>query len=358
MLKYLRYLLLPFSLLYGLVILLRNKAFDWGILKSVEFNFPTIVIGNLAVGGAGKSPMTEYLIRKLGKKYKLATLSRGYGRKTTGFLEVMQNDDVAKVGDEPLQFKRKYPQITVAVCEDRVKGVSQLKQNHELIILDDAYQHRALKPGFSILLLEYKSLFKPKFLLPAGNLRDTFNQRRRADIIVISKSPQLLTDDEKREALKRVNVSTSQNILFSYLDYGQPYWLNSKRQGGYNKVPNLDQDQVVLLVTGIANPESLFNYLETQVSQVYLLKYPDHHNFTKQDIKKITSKFDSMTEHNKLIVTTEKDAQRLSSNYLSDLVQPLPITVLPIETAFNNKDERILEERVFNYCESKKQICI
>src|SRR5690606_6426916 len=169
MLNYLRLLLLPFSFLYGLIIILRNKAYDRGILKSKGFEIPTIVVGNLAVGGAGKSPMTEYLIRMLMHSYKVATLSRGYGRRTKGFLLVENQDDPIKVGDEPLQFKRKYPEITVAVCEDRVVGVEKLKNDHDLVILDDAYQHRALKPGFSILLLEYKSLFKPKFLLPAGN---------------------------------------------------------------------------------------------------------------------------------------------------------------------------------------------
>jgi tetraacyldisaccharide 4'-kinase len=352
MLNYLRYLLLPFSLLYRFVIILRNKAFDWGLLKSVKFDFPIIVIGNLAVGGTGKSPMTEYLIRMLGNKYKIATLSRGYGRKTKGFLEVRNNDDVTKVGDEPLQFKRKYPEITVAVCEDRVEGVNKLKNSHNLLILDDAYQHRALKPGFSILLLEYKSLFQPKFLLPAGDFRDTFNQRKRADLIVISKSPQSLSESEKQKALKRVNVSLNKRVLFSYLKYGQPYWLNSKDYRINNQNLKLDEDHAVLLVTGIANPQPLVNYLKTQVKKVYLFNYPDHHNFTKQDIRKISIKFDSINEQNKLIVTTEKDAQRLQTVSLSSLVQPMPFAVVPIETAFNDADEKVITEEILSYCKS------
>lgn len=353
MLKYLRFLLLPFSVLYGCVILLRNKAFDWGVLKSVEFDFPIIVIGNLAVGGAGKSPMTEYLIRMLGNNYKIATLSRGYGRKTKGFLEVEYNDEVAKVGDEPLQFKRKYPEVTVTVCEDRVEGVRKLKNNHDLIILDDAYQHRALKPGFSILLLEYNSLFQPKFLLPAGDFRDTFNQRKRADLIVVSKSPQFLSESEKQNALNRVNVPLNHKVLFSYLNYGKPYWLNSQEPMIRNTDLILGEDRVVLLITGIVNPDPLVTYLNTQVKKVHLLKYPDHHNFTEQNIRKISIKFDSIKEQNKVIVTTEKDAQRLQVRSLSSLVQSMSIAVVPIETAFNEADEQILSERVFSYCNSK-----
>jgi tetraacyldisaccharide 4'-kinase len=355
MLNYLRLLLLPFSFLYGLIIILRNKAYDFGILKSKGFEIPTIVVGNLAVGGTGKSPMTEYLIRMLMHSYKVATLSRGYGRKTKGFLLVENHDDPMKVGDEPLQFKRKYPEITVAVCEDRVVGVEKLKNDHDLVILDDAFQHRALKPGFSILLLEYKSLFKPKFLLPAGNFRDTFSQRKRADIIVISKSPENISEDDKQKALNHLHVSFNQKVVFSYLKYGKPYALNTERANAGKDEVDIHQDDEVVVVTGIANPTLLVEYLKTKVKEVHLLKYPDHYQYTKQDIKKISAKLESINHHNKRIITTEKDAQRFNIKSLSNLVHSLPIVVLPIETAFSASDHKILSEEVIKFCTFKNK---
>lgn len=351
MLNYLRLLLWPFSVLYGLIIVLRNKAYDWGILKSQGFDFPIIVVGNLAIGGTGKSPMTEYLIRMLKVNYKVATLSRGYGRKTKGFLLVGINDDPIKVGDEPLQFKKKYQAITVAVCEDRVEGVRKLKDNHDVIILDDAYQHRALKPGFSILLVEYKSLFQPKILLPAGNFRDTFNQKKRANLIVISKSPENLSEGEKQKALKHLNANSDQKVLFAYLKYGQAYLLNKKESYSRNPV-SINQYSTVLAVTGIADPSLLIKYLEAQVNKVYLLNYPDHHQYTESDIRRIANKLDAINGDNKVIVTTEKDAQRLGVSVLSDFIQPLTILVLPVETAFEENDKRILTKEVVNYCNS------
>lgn len=352
MLNYLRLLLWPFSLLYGLIIVLRNKAYDRGIFKSQGFDCPIIVVGNLAIGGTGKSPMTEYLIRMLEDKSKIATLSRGYGRKTKGFLLVGVNDDPIKVGDEPLQFKRKYQKVTVAVCEDRVEGVSRLKHDHDLIILDDAYQHRALKPGFSILLIEYKSLFQSKILLPAGNFRDTFSQRKRANLIIITKSPQGLSEKERQKALKRLNASSDQKVLFAYLDYGQPYLLNnesllSQKQG------SIDRDSTIIAVTGIADPSLLIKYLETQAKKVYLLNYPDHHQYTENDIRKVANRLDIINGGNKIIVTTEKDAQRLGVSALSSLVQSLPILVLPVETAFDDDDKETLNEEVLQYYKTK-----
>lgn len=351
MLNYLRLLLWPFSLLYGLIIVLRNKAYDWGIFTSQSFDCPTIVVGNLAIGGTGKSPMTEYLIRVLKANYKVATLSRGYGRKTKGFLLVGINDDPVKVGDEPLQFKRKYQTITVAVCEDRVEGVRLLNDNHNLIILDDAYQHRALKPGFSILLVEYKSLFQPKILLPAGNFRDTYSQRKRANLIVITKSPQNLSKKERQKALKQLNANAEKNVLFAYLKYGQPYLLSNESSTSM-QLP-INRENTILAVTGIADPSLLIKHLETQAKKVYLLKYPDHHQYTENDVKKIAKKLDTICGDNKIIVTTEKDAQRLGVSFLSHLIQPLPILVLPVETDFDDGDKETLAKEIVDYCNSK-----
>lgn len=354
--KYLRLLLLPFSLVYGLVIMLRNKAYDWGVFKSKGFDIPIIVVGNLAVGGTGKTPMTEYLIRMLKADYKIATLSRGYGRKSKGFFLVEQESDPVKVGDEPLQFKRKYPKITVAVCEDRIEGVRKLKNRHDLIILDDAFQHRALKPGFSILLLEYKALFTTRLLLPAGNFRDTFNQRMRANLIVISKSPKSLSHSEKQNALKRVNASPNQKVLFAFLNYGHPYLLNIKESSIEKGRGTINHNHTVLIVTGIANPAPLIEYLKIRAKEVHVLKYPDHYQYKHRDIKDISVKFESINNHNKVIITTEKDAQRLKTDSLTELVRSLPILVLPIETVFSDMDKKGLSDEIFNYCNSKIDI--
>lgn len=199
--RYPRWLLLPFSWLYGLIIIIRNWCYDAGVFKSHRFNIPVISVGNLDIGGAGKSPMTEYLVRLLKNKYALATLSRGYGRKTLGFLIAKSSATATEVGDEPAQFKQKFPEVTVAVCEKRVVGIEQLRASHNLIILDDAYQHRAVTPGYSILLFDYSRVFEPHLMLPVGNLREPFSGRRRADTIIVTKCPDDL-DKQHREKLK------------------------------------------------------------------------------------------------------------------------------------------------------------
>ena len=221
--KILRLLLFPFSIFYGLVVILRNLAYDRGILASQGFDLPIISIGNLSVGGSGKSPMVEYLIRLLKDKYKIATLSRGYGRKSSGYLDVHLNTRSTESGDEPLQFKQKFSDITVAVCENRVEGVNRLKLKHELIILDDAFQHRALKPGLSILLFEYSTFFRQQWLLPTGNLREPLWAVKRADMVIISKCPEKISSSQK-EVIRR-KFSTD-NLFFSFLKYGNLRPLN------------------------------------------------------------------------------------------------------------------------------------
>lgn len=350
MIHFLRLLLWPFSLLYALVIAIRNYFYDQGILKSKKFELPVIVIGNLAVGGTGKSPLTEHLIRLLKDSYRLAVLSRGYGRKSKGFMYVTEQDCSEMTGDEPLQFKTKYPMVTVAVSEDRVIGVEKLQKSNDVILLDDAYQHRALTPSFSILLLEYSSLFKTRLLLPAGNFRDTYNQRKRADIIIVSKSPSSLTEQERTKAIKRVAPFSNQVVLFSFLTYGQPYCINGSKEGADDL---LQRDDEILLVTGIANPTPLFDYLKAKSDCVQLEAYPDHYNFTKKDVQLISRRFQSMKSEKKYIITTEKDYQRLKA-YTSDPVfAELPIWVIPIEASFNDQEEKQLSSLIFNAVEIK-----
>ena len=343
---FLRALLLPFSLLYGLAIWLRNRLYDWGWLRSTAFDRPVVVVGNLAVGGTGKSPMTEYLVRLLSSHGRLATLSRGYGRETRGYREVQPNDTARYTGDEPLQFKRKFPGITVAVDEDRVDGVSRLiASGHDIIVLDDAYQHRALKPGLSILLFDYGSMSKPTWLLPAGNYRDAFSERRRADVMVVTKTPPGATAEDRERIRRRLSPSQKTPVLFAGIGYG-PLTPVSDRL----RHRTLDQHQTVLLLTGIANPTPLFEYLSPQVSDIVSLRYADHHSYSTADVEKIIRRFNEIPQSDKIIVTTEKDAQRLADPALADLLAGLPLYMVPIHMTFDAGDDAAFQKLILAYC--------
>ncbi|MGK6350493.1 tetraacyldisaccharide 4'-kinase [Parapedobacter sp. DT-150] len=353
---YLRLLLLPLSVLYGLAIWIRNRCYDWGWARSTVFDKPVIVVGNLAVGGTGKSPMIEYLLRILTVRYRVATLSRGYGRQTRGFLEVGVDDVASKSGDEPLQFKRKFPDVTVAVDENRVHGVDQLLQRgHDVILLDDAFQHRALSPGLAILLFDYKAMEQARWLLPAGNYRDSFGERRRADVMVVTKTPADATDAEKNHIRNVLATGRAIPVLFAGISYGALALLHASEQDG---VAVLRADHSVLLLTGIANPAPLYDYLRQRVSEVVQLRYADHHRYTLADIRKIAGHYHSISNPAKLIVTTEKDAQRLQAPELADLVRELPIYTIPIQVQFDEEDEATLRQRVLRYCADTLDICI
>ena len=350
--KYLRRLLLPFSLLYGLVVIIRNFFYDAGLFKSHKFNKPVISVGNLEVGGAGKSPMTEYLIRLLKDEYKLATLSRGYGRKTKGFLIEDQESKRGKqedeefgfsnriytlsqeIGDEPAQFHQKFPDITVAVCEDRVYGINQLLPSHDLILMDDAYQHRAVEPGLSILLFDYNRVNEPHFLLPAGNFREPFSGRWRAQIIVVTKCPPSILHKEQVQLANKIAPLPYQSLFFSAIVYQPLLDLNGNRA-----VVTIDNETTIFLLTGIANPKPLVKHLEAQTVQIIHHDYPDHHPFTLKNIAKLAEEFEACPSQKKIIITTEKDAQRLEESWLSHRRQngePLPVFVMPIRMEFLN----------------------
>lgn len=340
--KLLRLLLLPFSILYAIGVIVRNLAYDLGIFRSQQFDLPVISVGNLAVGGSGKSPMTEYLIRLLKDEYKIATLSRGYGRKTKGFLEVSTQSSSSESGDEPLQFKRKFKDITVAVCEDRVLGIKKLKEDHELILLDDAFQHRAVMPGLSILLFEYHSLLTPQFLLPAGNLREPVWESARADLIIVSKCPVSLQFHEKKRLMERINPDKTQKIFFSYLRYGNLRALNS---GSTRLLDSITSQTGIVLLTGIANPDPILNELNQYRPDIIHHSYPDHHPFTEKNISKLVQSFHDLDREDKLIITTEKDAQRLDMKALEDL----PVYILPVETVFDESEAAIFNEIITRY---------
>jgi tetraacyldisaccharide 4'-kinase len=342
--KYLRWLLFPFSLLYGLVVVVRNWCYNAGIFKSRSFNIPVIVVGNLDVGGAGKSPMTEYLIRLFKTNYKLATLSRGYGRATKGFVLGNTQSTATEIGDEPAQFKSKFPNITVAVCEKRVDGIEALQTDHNLIILDDAYQHRAVKPGFSILLLDYNRVNEPRLLLPAGNLREPYSGRKRASVIIVSKCPAALQAPEQGVIRERVQPLPHQPVFFTSISY-----LPLQGMDGGVTDQIIDADTTVFLLTGIANANPLLAHLQKQTLHIIHHKYPDHHQFSLKNISKLADDFLACTSQKKLIITTEKDAQRLGEQELQELVKKLAILVQPIGIEFLNNQQTQFDKLVYEY---------
>ncbi len=342
--KYLRLLLFPFSLLYGLVVIIRNWCYDAGLLKSREFDIPVIVVGNLEVGGAGKSPLTEYLVRLLKEENKLAILSRGYGRDTKGYHLADTSSTAAQIGDEPAQFKAKFPDVTVAVCEERVHGIDQLLPQHNLILLDDAYQHRAVKPGLSVLLFDHTRITQPHLLLPAGNLREPFSGRWRADIIIITKCPEGLTQNEQAELAALIEPLPYQQLYFTTIAYQDMQDIRGNAVDGM-----IDATTTLFLLTGIANAQPLLHYLQKFTPDIIHHNYPDHHQFSLKNISKLADEFLTCESQKKVIITTEKDAQRLKEQSLLPLVNQLPVLVLPIGVKFLNNSGGNFDQTVKKY---------
>ncbi|GGE52990.1 tetraacyldisaccharide 4'-kinase [Pedobacter psychrotolerans] len=350
LLNYLRFLLLPFSLIYGIAITLRKKLYDSGVMPSVKFELPVICVGNLAVGGSGKTPTTEYLVRLL-TTYKVAILSRGYGRKTKGFILADGDATAESIGDEPLQYYQKFDGVTVAVCEDRVKGIEKLKENHDLIILDDAFQHRRVKAGLNILLFEFRKLGTLQFLLPAGNLRDVFSSRKRADVLLVTKSPVPLLHVAQQASINELQPNQAQKVLHSYLKYGDLKHLYLPESRSLTSI----KDYEIYLLTGIANPDPLIDELEKYTKTIKHEKFPDHYAFKTADIKKFKSAFESGNEKEKIIITTEKDSKRLNAAGFKDLLVNLPVYFLPIEVELFEEDKITFDELILNYVKSNRR---
>lgn len=355
---YLRWLLLPFSILYGIAVWTRNRLYDWGWLHQTDFELPVIVVGNLEVGGTGKTPMTEYLIRLLADRYKLATLSRGYGRKTTGYRIVTVDSKADESGDEPLQFKQKFPLITVAVDEDRVRGVGRLEGTHDLVLLDDAFQHRALKPGMSIVLFDYNRLYRPRFLLPAGDYRDWFRERRRADTIVITKCPPDLAEEERGRIIRRMSgpEQTGPLVLFSHMVYGDPVAAPFIDKSTIEDSLPSGENVATLLITGIARPEPLFAHCQARNGNVEHLRFPDHHRFSPKDLQLIRQRFELVEGHHKIIITTEKDVKRLAAPGIVEALKDLPLYYIPIRLAFQRKDGELFDRRVLAFAAGAQEV--
>lgn len=341
--------LYPFSLIYGAILYLRNKLYDLNLLKSVEFDFPIISVGNLNLGGVGKTPHVEYLVNLLHTKFKVATLSRGYKRKTKGFALSNQKSTAEDIGDEPLQYRYKFKNIPVAVDEDRVHGITFLKKDNidiNVIILDDAYQHRKVKPGINILITDYSKLFIDDCVVPSGRLREWRIGYQRADIIIVSKCPEILSPIDKRRIKEDINPKPYQEIYFSYIKYKEiiPYTKVAKKIN-ISSMQNCD----ILLITGIAKPSPLFYNLKIKCKSIKHLQYNDHHNFSFEDIENIKSTYNNMYGNNKLIITTEKDLMRLSLPTIKEKIELLPIFYIPIEVEFHDNDKKEFNLKILKY---------
>ena len=331
-----RKILFPFALLYGIVMLLRNFFYELGVFKSSSFQFPVICVGNLSVGGTGKSPMIEYLLTLLIANHKTATLSRGYGRNSSGFHLLEGNETAEMVGDEPLQFKSKFRRAIIAVDEKRTRGISMLRSGSspEVILLDDAFQHRKVKAGLNILLTTYNELYIDDFILPTGNLREPASGAQRAQIIVVTKCPKNLTVKKQIQIKKRLKLKNYQKLFFSYIEYSNKVY--SAKPG---KLISSISDEKITLVTGIANPQPLCDYLDQLHMDFEHLDFPDHHKFTKEDLNRIMEA--------PLVLTTEKDFMRLKGGMSHPNLYYIPIKMKFIGSKALEFDQQI-ERYVLN----------
>ncbi|WP_215222938.1 tetraacyldisaccharide 4'-kinase [Echinicola shivajiensis] len=334
-----QYFMYPFSLLYDGITRLRNRMFDVGVKKSIEFEIPTIVVGNLAIGGTGKTPMVEFFVENFKEFHEVATLSRGYGRRTKGFILAGLGVTADEIGDEPFQVFSKYGhEITVAVGEQRILAIPQIiaeKPATELVILDDAFQHRYVKGDLNVLLTTFQRPFFKDHVLPMGTLRESPAGAGRADVVVVTKTPGSIDEDEKKEYLEQIrpHVKKHCTVLFAGLKYGEPYNVRTKEKGDFGKA---------VLVSGIANNKLLREWGDANYELVEVLEYSDHHYYAEKDIKYIVERMEYHKGENPVLLTTEKDAVKLNANKFLPYLQEIPIFAVPVQVKFEDKDRNIL----------------
>ena len=339
-------LLLPISWIYSVVLFIRHKLYDWNILHSEGCDKSSICVGNLSLGGTGKTPHIEYLIEHLSPTKRLSVLSRGYGRKSKGLVIAKEGMTYKDIGDEPFQYFTKYNNITVAVDENRVEGCKYLINNTdtEVILLDDAYQHRKIIPGLNILLTEFYNIYPKDYLLPAGKLRDIRYAAKRADIIVITKSPKVLSPFIQKDIFNKIKPLPHQKILYSYIDFLSFKPLNSAAAS-----IALQNIKSVLLFCGIANPVPLEEYIKENYNTLSTIYFKDHHDFSESDIDNIITNYNDMIGKNKIIITTEKDAMRLiKSSYLCKF-EKTPLFTIPIKVSFHKNDKQVFDNEILSY---------
>mgnify|MGYP002544501441 FL=1 len=353
--------LYPVSWIYKSVVAMRNKLFDWGVFQSKSFNIPVICVGNLAVGGTGKTPHTEYLIKQLRDNYQVAILSRGYKRRTSGYVLATPQSTVKTIGDEPYQMHTKFPSVTLAVDENRCHGIEKLLHLKEptvdVILLDDAFQHRYVKPGLSILLTDYHRLFCDDTLLPAGRLRESINGKNRAQIVIVTKCPQDIKPIDYNIITKRLNLYPYQQLFFSSFRYGnlRPVFSQNDSDAvavdSENKEVPLSSltDANILLVTGIASPTPILERLKEYTQNIDLLSFGDHHDFSHRDIQLVKERFKKLKSEQRIIITTEKDATRLLHHpAVNEELKPF-IYALPIEIEILQNQQDKFNQHIINY---------
>jgi len=335
-------LLLPVSLLYGMITSVRNMLFDLKIFRQKKHDVIVISVGNLSMGGTGKTPHVEFIINFLKKHHHPAMLSRGYKRKTKGFKIVDQDDTSATVGDEPMQYFNKYDRVPIAVDENRNHGVVELlkkDENIDAIVLDDAFQHRWIKSDLSILLTDYHHLFSQDYVFPSGSLREFRSGYKRADIIVVTKTPVVLSPFTRRRITSEIKIKKHQKLLFSRIEYkGLVKW---------NNVGQITDDikvSTTILFTGIENPYPLKEYLMNKCNDLIFLPFPDHHDYTEKDIRHIFDTYNEAFTSNKNIVTTEKDIQRLNISPNKEILKNLPLYYVPIHVVYHDEDDKIIKD--------------
>ncbi|MFH0894998.1 MAG: tetraacyldisaccharide 4'-kinase, partial [Bacteroidota bacterium] len=337
----------PFAVLYGFITDFRNLLFRMGIRRERRFETPIICVGNLSTGGTGKTPHVDYLIGLLKDKYLVATLSRGYKRKTRGFILADSQSTVHEIGDEPLQFHMRHPDALVAVDEKRVDGIKKLLAQQpppDVIILDDAFQHRQVKAGLSILLTDYFSRYTKDFILPSGNLRESRKGAKRADIIVCTKSPKIFSPIERKSLVAEIPTKSNQRLFFSYIDHSDftPMYANTP------PMPFKDIT-TILCFSGIANPTPLEEYLKRRCTELIPVRFPDHYQYSLKNIQELLKNFDNIVRKNRIIVTTEKDAMRLKGIEFEKTFEHYPIYFISIGVDFHKADKPLFDQTILDY---------
>lgn len=349
-----RIILYPFSVIYAMAVWIRNWLYDIEVFRVHEFDVPVISVGNLTVGGTGKTPHVEYLVRLLKDRYGVAVLSRGYKRKSKGFLVAGEGTRVEEVGDEPWQIHRKFPEVKVIVDENRVRALQRIEEEMpgvEVVILDDAFQHRSVKPGLSVLLIEYDMPLAGELYLPAGRMRESRHEKKRADIVIFTKCPEKLKPIEERIRVKQFNPFPYQQVYFTKLVYGALVPLFPGYEGEIPSPERFREEHLTIIaVSGIAGPQPFFEYLRRYTDRLKEVAFPDHHAFRKKDLQMIGEKADREHPEKNLFITTEKDAVRLMALPREMIPYPGRWFYLPVEVAVLQESERKdFENKILEY---------
>jgi len=353
------FLLYPFSIFYRLITDFRNLLFETGILPSERFSLPVICVGNITVGGTGKTPHTEYLIDLLRKEFKVAVLSRGYKRKSKGFRIATMLSTVRETGDEPLQVFRKFPDILVAVDRNRRSGIKGIMRQHpetDVIILDDGFQHRSVKPGLSILLTDYNRLITKDYLMPYGALRENRNNRKRAGVILVSKTPEEIPESSMADIEKELKSHQGQKLFFTSISYSDltPLFENSISKS--DRLPEINpENHGAVLITGIAVPNSLHEFLGKYFKETIHFNFPDHHYFSEKDIEKIKMAWNSLRSKKKILITTEKDAVRLREFTNIEDSLKRAFYYIPVRVSFLRNEQYEFDNLILDYVRKSKR---